>query len=207
MPRHADKRRVQLTQRHRQKPRRLRCIDDQRHLPLTAQGRDLVKRQDIAEHIRHVRADDSLCVRRHGFAEAFERILRVEQPRPGDGDLRADVMQRPRDCVVFKARDHHAFARADERLDGKIERVRRVHCKDHLLRRRVKQLPRQHAAVIDCLRRPHGGRMAAAARRGAAAHGALHAIGDHRRLLERGRTGIEIDHSAASSRYPFGCSR
>ena len=207
MPRHTEKRRVQLTQRHRQKPRRLRRIDDQRHLPLAAQGRDLVKRQDIAEHIRHVRADDSLCVRRHSFAEAFERILRVKQPCPGGDRLRADVMQRPRDCVVFKARDHHAVARADERLDGKIERVRRVHRKNDLLRRRVKQLPRQHAAVIDCLRRPHGGRVTAATRRGAAAHGALHLLGDCGRLLERGRAGIEIDHSAASSRYPFGCSR
>ena len=207
MPRHAEKCRAKCAQRQRQQPRRLRRVDDQRHLPLAAQGRNFFKRQDIAEHVGHMRADDGLRVRRYGFAEAFERILRIEQPRPGDGDLRADVVQRPRDRVVFKPGDHHAPARPDERLDGKVQRVRRVHRKDHLLRWRVKQLPRQRAAVIDRLRRPHGRCMAAAARRGAAAHGALHAAGDRGRLLERGRAGIEIDHSAASSRYPFGCSR
>ena len=154
-----------------------------------------------------MRADDGLRVRRHSFAEAFERILRVEQPRPCDGDLCADVMQRPRDRVVFKAGDHRTSAGLYKRFDRQIQRVGGVHGEYNLLRLRTKECADQAAAVIDRVGRTHGRQMPAAPRCRHAAHGALHRKGNSGRLLERGSSGVQVDHSCAFSRKPFGWTR
>ena len=94
VPRHAQKRRRKLSQRHRQNPCRLRAIENQRHLPLAAQCRNFLHRQNIAEHVRHVRADNRLCVLCDCRAEALDRIVRVKQPPSGNADIRADLIER-----------------------------------------------------------------------------------------------------------------
>ena len=207
MSRHADEGRAKLLQTDRQQPRRLRRVDDQRHPPRAAERRDFLQRQDIAEDIRHMRADHRLRIGRDGGFKGGEGIRRVKQPASGDDHLRPDMVQGADDRVVLKAGDHGAAAGPHQRLDCKIERVRGVHGEHDLLRLGSKQLCREHAAVIDGVRGPHGGHVGPAAGRSHAAQGALHMVGHHRRLLERGGSGVKIDHSAASSRYPFGCIR
>ena len=154
-----------------------------------------------------MRADDGVRIRRNGPIERSQRIRRVEQLPPDGCDVRADVMQRAQHGVVFKAGDHRTSAGLYKRFDRQIQRVGGVHGEYNLLRLRTKERADQAAAVIDRVGRTHGRRMPAAPRCRHAAHGALHRKGDRRRLLERSRPGIEIDHSCACSRKPFGWTR
>ena len=102
VPRHAQKRRRKLSQRHRQNPCRLRAIENQRHLPLAAQRRNFLHRQNIAEHVRHVRADNRLRVLCDCRAEALDRIVPVKQPPSGNADIHADLIERSPTALCSK---------------------------------------------------------------------------------------------------------
>ena len=154
-----------------------------------------------------MRADDGVRIRRNGPIERSQRIRRVEQLPPDGCDVRADVMQRAQHCVVFKAGDHRTAAGLYKRFDRQIQRMGRIHGEYDLLRLRVKQRPCQTAAVIDRVGCAHGGRMPAAPGCRHAAHGALHRKGNSVRLLECGGSGVQVDHSCAFSRKPFGWTR
>ena len=207
MARHTDKIRAQLRKAHGQQPRRLRRVEHERNAARTAQGRNFFDRQDIPEHVGHVRADHGACARRDGAVERGNRIRRVKQPPSGDDDLCAKMVQRPQDRVMLKTGNNRTSARLYERFDRQIQRMGRIHGEYDLLRLRVKQRPCQTAAVIDRVGCAHGGRMSAAPGCRHAAHGALHRKGNSGRLLERGGSGVQVDHSCAFSRKPFGWTR
>ena len=207
MARHTDKIRAQLRKAHGQQPRRLRRVEHERNAARTAQGRNFFDRQDIPEHVGHVRADHGACARRDGAVKRGNRIRRVKQPPSGDDDLCAKMVQRPQDRVMLKTGNNRTSARLYERFDRQIQRMGRIHGEYDLLRLRVKQRPCQTAAVIDRVGCAHGGRMPAAPGCRHAAHGALHRKGNSGRLLERGGSGVQVDHSCAFSRKPFGWTR
>ena len=111
-------------------------------------------------------------------------------------------MQRPQDRVMLKAADDHAVAGLYQRLDGQIQSVRRVHSEYHLLRRGIEQLPREAAAGKYGLCRPLRRRMPAPADAGVRPDGAGDGLGHGRRLLQRGRGAVKVDHDRTSCHCP-----
>ena len=197
MPRAGDKRRSRLPQRERQRPGGLRGIDDERNVRLAAERRDLPDRQDIAEHIGDMGADNSV---RLGLEAAPKRLERrgVVKKRAEVPDFGMTRVERTRHGVVFKMRDQNAAALRNDGRDREIQAVRGVHREDDLLRLAVEQTRQLRPAGIGHLRRALRRRMAAPADRSAGADRPRHGTRHRRRLLQARRRRIQIDHGRTS---------
>ena len=140
MPRHRKKGRAQLLQRERQRPGGLRSIQHERHPACAAERRDLLDRQDIAKYVGHMRAEYRPRPLRHRCIKCPQRVLRVKEPPAGNFEFRPGGGQWPPDRVVLEPRDHDLVAGVHQRAYRDVQRVRRIHCKDDLLRFRAEQL-------------------------------------------------------------------
>ena len=199
--RHGDKGRAERVQLERQDARGLRGVHDQGNSLRAAERSDLLDRQNEAEHIGDVRADDGVKLRRDAVFKGAQQRGAVKERRSGDLDPRAQRVQRPRDGVVLIAGDGDAPALRHERTDGDVQGVRRVGGKDDLLRRGyAEQLGGKAPAAEGRLLRRSGRGIAAAPRRGHGAHGPLHRIGNAQGLSEGRRGGVQIDHGSTSER-------
>ena len=207
MPRHRKKGRAQLLQRERQRPGGLRSIQHERHPACAAERRDLLDRQDIAKYIGHMRAEYRPRTLRHRCVKCAQRVLRVKEPPSGNFEFCSGGGQWPPDRVVLEPRDHDLVAGAHQRAYRDVQRVRRIHCKDDLLRFRAEQLCRDLPAAVNRLCRFHRGRMSSSAHARAPLHRPQHCKAHGVRLLQRCRRSIQINHSAASSAVPSGSNR
>ena len=199
--RHGDKGRAERVQLERQDASGLRGVHDQGNSLRAAERSDLLDRQNEAEHIGDVRADDGVKLRRDAVFKGAQQRGAVKERRSGDLDPRAQRVQRPRNGVVLIAGDGDAPALRHERTDGDVQGVRRVGGKDDLLRRGyTEQLGGKASAAEGRLLRRSGRGIAAAPRRGHGAHGPLHRIGNAQGLLEGRRGGVQIDHGSTSER-------
>ena len=137
-----------------------------------------------------------------GAAELLQRIVPVEEPPPGDLELRPQGVQRPHHRVVLKAGDRHLRPRRHQGMDGNVQPVGAAGGEHHLLRAAAEEFSRRLPAGEHRLRSLLRRRVSAPARTGAAAHGAFHRPVDALGLVEGGSAVIQVDHSAVSSSFP-----
>ena len=198
MPGHGDEGRTQFRKGHRQAACGLRCVQNQGNPPCPAQSRHTLHRQDITKNVGDMVADHT------GYAlelaaEGLHQFPRLEQRAGRHAYVCSQCMQRPGDGIVLITGDKHGIARLDQGFDGNIEGVGRIEGEDHLLRSLyLKKLRSGLPAGEGRVRRQHGGRVPAPARRGHMAHGIRSRPRHRGRLLQRGRGIVQIDHSSTS---------
>ena len=151
-----------------------------------------------------MRADDRADSAVEPLPECPQRIVRIKERSSRDHRLRPERIERPHHRIVLKAGDQDPVSRRNERPDRHVERVGRVHRKNDLLRLRVKECSRADTAVIDRLCRSHRRLMPAASGACALFHRAEDRARDLRRLAERRRAAVKIDHTRTSSSIPLG---
>ena len=202
MARHGGKRRAQPREIKIQYPGALRCVHDQRHTVLSAEHCDLPDRQDESEYIRHAGAHSGAAPRKRLFKPA-KQGLGIEKRRIRSLNYRAGSIKRTHDGVMLKTGDGNARPLAYKRADSDIECVCGVHGKDDVFGlRHMKERRRFLTAGKNRFRSAHGGGMIAAAGARAAVHGARHSACHLRRLLQRCRRAVQIDHSGTSRYSP-----
>ena len=199
MPGHGDKRSPGLLQGNRQAACRLGRVDDQGHLPRPAQGRDLFDWQPVAEDIGNVCADHRVAGLAQRRLQTGQKVRWLEERPAHRHDLGPQGGQRPGDGVVLKAGDDGPASRAQQRGNGDVQPVGRVHGEDDLLCFRVKERGSGLAAGEERLVRRDGRCVAAAAGAGAAVHRLADGPFHLRRLFQRRRGGVKIDHRTTST--------
>ena len=137
--------------------------------------------------------------RLYRFPKGLRRLVRAKEPALGHCNAGLQRPQRAGDRIVLIAGNHHPPPAWNRALDGKIQRVRGVHGKNHLFRLRcVKQLLKLRPAGQRGIRRRHGGGVAAPSRRTerlqCPGHGAPHGI----RLLKARGSAVQVNHTATS---------
>ena len=157
---------------HRNTSGGLRCIDNQRHLSLPAQGGNLLYRKNKAEHIGHVSTHRQVHSPGQLPAEGLQGGLLVKQRSSGHPQVHVQGVEGPGNGVVLIAGDHHPAARPGQGFYRDIQGVGGVEGKHHPLRViHVEQPGGLLPAGKGGIRRSHGGPMAASARTGQVADG------------------------------------
>lgn len=200
MPRHPDKGTAQLIHVDREASGGLRRIQDKGHSSAPAQFRHPRHRQDIAEHVGDVGADDARYLRRELLGKGFQHGVRPEQRGPGGLDAAAQGGQRTGDGVVLVAGDHHRIPGLYHGFDGQIQRMGGIEGKDHVSGvLQMKEFGGCLSAGKGRISRQHGRFVPAPP---GACH-MLHGIGDgppdRGRFLQGGGRAVQIDHQSSTS--------
>ena len=86
---------------------------------IAAESGDLTDRQDIAEHVRNMRADGKVGAGKL-FPKGRDQFFAVEEFRGSYVDHRAAGVQRSNDRIVLIAGNNDASPRARKRSDRKV---------------------------------------------------------------------------------------
>ena len=206
--RHGDKCRPQFTQGDGQHPRRLGGVQHEGYASFSAGCGDALHRQTVAEHVGDMGADRRVRT-------GIQRLLKLRQHhlRPKERCVHhrqlhvGDTVERPCHRVMLIPGDDDPAPRLYQRFDGDVQPVGGVGGEHYPCRVvYAEQLRRQTAALkIRLLRQPRGG-IAAPPRRTHGRHRIVHSTAHTLRLLQRCRTGVQIDHTSTSL-YPCPCRR
>ena len=156
------------------------------------------KIKHIARQIRGVRADDGTGI----GAQKLLKIRIVDVPLPVRGNkaqrnalLPFQPVERPQHGVVLQVRRNDVVAAADAAVNGDIQRFGRVAGESDMIRPlTAKERGELAARVVNDTRGGKRAFMCAARTVSKAVHGLHHRVDDLRRLPQRGRRIVEIDH-------------
>ena len=206
VPREAQHVDVHLLHVDGQHARALRSVHNEQKVVFARKCADARQIQRVARQVRGMRADDGAGI---GTQQPF-KIGVVDVPLPVCGNkAQLDIVfpfqpvKRAQDRVVLKVGRDHMLARVDAAMDGDVQRLGRVTGERHVVRPlAAKERGELAARVVDYAR---GGKrlLVRAARAVAKApHRRDHRVDDLRRLSQRGRRVVKIDHLTDGRRGP-----
>ena len=114
-----------------QNPGGLGGVNNQRQLPLPAQLRDSLDRQNEAKYIGHMSAHRQIDAPVQLAAKGLQSGRLIKERSPGCPEIDAHSAQRPGDSVVLIAGYDHPAARPDQCLDGDVQTMGSVEGKNH----------------------------------------------------------------------------
>ena len=200
MARHGHKVRAPLIHGDGQDPGRLGGVHQERDGSRPAAGGDLADRQDIAEDVGDVGADDSVRPLFQLPIQVLQELLRLKEggfhrprPHPRNGG------QRTGDGVMLPAGEEDPSPRPHHGLYRQVQPVGGVVGQDDLLRPgHPKELCRLLPEGQEGPGGPAGGTVVPPAGTGHRPHRLRHGPGHRRGLLEGGGGAVQIDHSDTS---------
>ena len=168
---------------------------------------DARKVEHITRQIRGVRADDGTGLRPQKLLKI--RVVDVALPVRGnkahaDVFLRLQPVERAQDRVVLKVGRDHVLARMDAAVDGDVQRLSRIAGERHVVGPlAAKERGERAARVVNDARGGKRTFVRAARAVAKAPHGLHHRVDDLRRLSQRGRRVVQIDHGRTTRSAPL----
>ena len=198
--RHCHEGRSPVRKRHREYPRGLGRIHDQRRIIPPAQLRNRLHRLHAPEHIGYMVAHHRIHAPAQGTVKSIQYLLRRKQRRVRHYHFHPrNAVQHPCHGVMLISADGHPSAGPHQASNGNVQPVGSIGGKDHLVRCRNLKQPRcRLPAGKGRLLRSPGGRGIPASRGRHSPHRPGHSSGYLRRLFQGCGSAIQIDHTLTS---------